>query len=48
MVLLVEVGGLVDRHQAAFVVVGKLLEDVGLVVAFGHHHIAEVELQEVL
>ena len=50
--LLVEVGELVDHHvhrQVAFVVVaGKLLVDVGLVVAFGHHHIAVVVLQEVL
>ena len=53
--LLVEVGELVDHHvhrQVAsvvvVVVVGKLLVDVGLVVAFGRHHIVVVVLQEVL
>ena len=49
--LLVEVGELVDHHvhrQVASVVVGKLLVDVGLVVAFGRHHIVVVVLQEVL
>ena len=51
--LLVEVGELVDHHvhrqvASVVVVVGKLLVDVGLVGAFGHHHIAVVVLQEVL
>ena len=50
--LLVEVGELVDHHVhrqvASVVVVGKLLVDVGLVVAFGRHHIVVVVLQEVL
>ena len=50
--LLVEVGELVDHHVhrqvASVVVVGMLLVDVGLVVAFGRHHIVVVVLQEVL
>ena len=50
--LLVEVGELVDHHVhrqvASVVVVGKLLVDVGLEVAFGRHHIVVVVLQEVL
>ena len=51
--LLVEVGELVDHHvhrqvASVVVVVGKLLVDVGLVVAFGRHHIVVVVLQEVL
>ena len=52
--LLVEVGELVDHHvhrqvaSVVVVVVGKLLVDVGLVVAFGRHHIVVVVLQEVL
>ena len=51
--LLVEVGELVDHHvhrqvASVVVVVGMLLVDVGLVVAFGRHHIVVVVLQEVL
>jgi len=52
--LLVEVGELVDHHvhrqvaSVVVVVVGMLLVDVGLVVAFGRHHIVVVVLQEVL
>ena len=51
--LLVEVGELVDHHvhrqvASVVVVVGMLLVDVGLMVAFGRHHIVVVVLQEVL